>query len=149
MIAIPVDERLALQDLMTAYCYAVDKLSDVEVLLDLFTEDAELDFTAIGLPLMNGRAEIKRFFDGVFADMSHHAHYITNFRPVHYNGKHGAMTAYVIGIGRSKDGNTVEVNVQYTFEAVKQDDGAWKCVRYSMFSMMPLPGSLAQIHGTR
>lgn len=149
MIAIPLEERIALQDLMTAYCYAVDKLADVDVLLDLFTEDAVLDFSRIGLPLMTGRAEIKAFFDGVFADMTHHAHYITNFRPVHYDGKTGAMTAYVIGLGKSKDGNSVEVNVQYTFEAVKQADGGWKCQRYSMFSMMPLPGSLAEIHGER
>lgn len=149
MLAIPLEERIALQDLMTAYCYAVDKLADVDVLLDLFTADAVLDLSAIGLPLMNGRAEIKAFFDGVFADMSHHAHYITNFRPVHYDGQTGAMTAYVIGLGRSNDGNSVEVNVQYTFEAVKQADGAWKCARYSMFSMMPLPGSLAEIHGER
>lgn len=148
MIAIPLEDRTALQDLMVAYCYAVDKLADVDVLLSLFTEDAVLDFSAIGLPAMHGHAEIRRFFDGVFADMSHHAHYITNFRPVHFDGNTGAMTAYVIGIGRSKSGNAVEVNVQYTFEAVRTDAG-WKANRYSMFSMMPLPGSLAEIHGAR
>ena len=54
MTQIPIEERLALQDQMIAYCYAVDKLTDVEELLDLFTEDAVLDFSAIGLPAMNG-----------------------------------------------------------------------------------------------
>lgn len=148
MNAMPLEDRLALQDLMTAYCYAVDKLENVEELLALFTEDAVLDFSAIGLPLMNGQGDIKRFFDGVFADMSHHAHYITNFRPIRHDGDSAAMTAYVIGLGRSKDGNAVEVNVQYTFDAVRTAAG-WKCNRYSMFSMMPLPGSLAEIHGER
>jgi len=147
MIAIPLEDRIALQDLMTAYCYAVDKLANVEELLALFTEGAVLDFTQIGLPLMTGRGEIKQFFDRVFADMSHHAHYISNFRPVRYEGEAAAMTAYVIGIGRARDGNTVEVNVQYLFEAVRQSSGSWLCERYSMFSMMPLPGSLTEIHG--
>jgi ketosteroid isomerase-like protein len=146
MITISIEDRLALQDLMIAYCYAVDKLTDVDGLLALFTEDAVLDFTKIGLPLMNGHDEIRSFFDGVFATMSHHAHYITNFRPVQFGGNRGVMTAYVLGLGRSKDGNEVAVNVQYTFEAVRTPTG-WKAERYSMFAMMPLPGSLAEIHG--
>jgi len=149
MTAMPMHVRTALQDLMIAYCYAVDKLDDIDALLDLFTEDAVLDFTRIGLPLMNGRADIRRFFDGVFADMTHHAHYISNFRPAGWDGTTGAMTAYVTGLGRSKDGNTVDVKVQYTFEASEQSDGSWKCHRYSMFAMMPLPESLAEIHGER
>jgi len=146
MISIPLEDRIGLQDLMTAYCYAVDKLDDVDGLVSLFTPDAVLDFSAIGLPVMNGHGEIRTFFDRVFTDMSHHSHYITNFRPIRYDGTSGAMTAYVIGIGRANDGNTVEVNVQYTFDAVKTEAG-WVCKHYSMFSMMPLPGSLAEIHG--
>ncbi len=148
MTGMPMEVRVALQDLMTAYCYAVDRLGDVDALLDLFTEDAVLDFSAIGLPVMNGRGEMKAFFDRVFADMSHHAHYITNFRPKAYDGATASMSAYVIGMGRAKDGNSVEVQVQYRFDAVETPAG-WKCRRYSMFSMMPLPGSLAEIHATR
>ena len=40
MTTCPIDERIALQDRMTDYCYAVDKLDNLEDLLDLFTEDA-------------------------------------------------------------------------------------------------------------
>lgn len=146
MITMPLEDRTAVQDLMTAYCYAVDKLGDVPGLLSLFTENAVLDFTKIGLPLMTGHAEIAAFFDRVFADMSHHAHHISNFRPEAYAGDTAAMSAYVIGLGRAKDGNEVSVNVQYRFDCVRTDTG-WKASRYSMFSMMPLPGSLAAIHG--
>lgn len=148
MTNIPIEDRIAMQDLMTSYCYAVDKLDDVDGLVSLFTEDAVLDFTRIGLPLMNGHSEMRKFFDGVFADMSHHAHYITNFRPEAYDGDTAAMSAYVIGLGRARDGNEVAVNVQYRFDAVRTAQG-WKANRYSMFSMMPLPGSLAEIHGER
>jgi ketosteroid isomerase-like protein len=147
-MSMPLEDRVAMQDLMTAYCYAVDKLADIDGLLSLFTEDAVLDFSGIGLPLMNGHDDIHKFFDAVFADMSHHAHYITNFRPEAYGGDTAAMSAYVIGLGRAKDGNEVAVNVQYRFDAVRTADG-WKANRYSMFGMMPLPGSLAEIHGER
>jgi ketosteroid isomerase-like protein len=144
----PEKDRTALQDLMTDYCYAVDKLDDIDGLLSLFTEDAVLDFSRIGLPVMNGHGDIRRFFEGVFADMSHHAHYITNFKLDRYDGDTASMRAYVIGLGRAKDGNSVEVNVCYTFDSIRTDAG-WKAQRYSMFAMMPLPGSLAEIHGVR
>ena len=147
-VSMPLEDRIALQDLMTAYCYAVDKLDDLPGILALFTEDAVLDFRKIGLPLMNGYGDIRAFFDGVFADMSHHAHYITNFRPEAWDGDRAAMSAYVIGMGRAKDGNEVLVHVQYRFDCVRTTAG-WKASRYSMFGMMPLPGSLAEMHGDR
>ncbi|HZU63911.1 MAG TPA: nuclear transport factor 2 family protein [Novosphingobium sp.] len=148
MTDMPLEDRIALQDLMTAYCYAVDRLDDIDTLLALFTPDATLDFTRIGLPLMEGHGAIRAFFDGVFADMTHHAHHIGNFRPIRHAGDTAAMTAYVHGLGRARDGNTVDVHVEYTFDCVRTAAG-WKCRRYSMFSLLPLPGSLAEIHGSR
>ena len=126
MTQMPQHVRQALQDLMTDYCYAVDGLKDVEPLLALFTEDAVADLTAIGLPLMEGKPAIRAFFDGVFAGMSHHFHMIANFRPQSWDGEVGAMTAYVVGMGRANDGNTVTVQVHYRMECVQQGD-AWKC----------------------
>lgn len=144
-VAMPLEDRIALQDLMTGYCYAVDDMGNVEGILDLFTEDAVLDFRMIGLPEMNGHGDIRAFFEGVFADMSHHAHFITNFRPEAWNGDSAAMSAYVIGMGRAKDGKEVTVQVQYRFDCVRTARG-WKAKRYSMFAMMPPPASLGEIH---
>jgi ketosteroid isomerase-like protein len=148
MAQCPIEERLALQDLMTDYCYAVDALDDVEALLALFTADAVLDFSAIGLPAMHGREVHRAFYAGVFADMTHHTHYITNFRLVSYAGDAATMRAYVQGMGRSKDGNEVLVHVRYKMDCVKQN-GAWKCRAYWIEPGMPLPGSLGAIHGER
>jgi hypothetical protein len=53
---VPVEVRIALEDVMIDYCYAVDNLKNVEELLDLFTDDAVLDFSDIGLPAMHGLA---------------------------------------------------------------------------------------------
>jgi ketosteroid isomerase-like protein len=148
MTPCPIEDRIALQDLMTDYCYAVDGLASVDELLDLFTEDAVLDFSDIGLPAMHGRAAHRAFFDGVFADMSHHTHYISNFRLKDYTGDAATMLAYVQGLGRAKDGNEVLVHVRYRMDCERRG-GAWKCIRYFILAGMPMPGSLAQIHGER
>ena len=146
MNLLPLEERIALQDFMTDYCYAVDKLEDVNELLGLFTEDAVLNLSDIGLPLMSGKAEYRKFYDTVFADMSHHTHYISNFRVESYEGNTAVMRAYVQGLGRSKAGNEVHVHVRYRMDCVKTGAG-WKCKKYCIYAGMPLPGSLGEIHG--
>ena len=148
MTQLSAEERFALEDLMTDYCYAVDQLEDVQPLLDLFTDDAVLDFSAIGLPAMHGKSEFRKFYDTVFADMSHHTHYISNFRVEAYDGDTATMRAYVQGLGRSNTGNDVLVHVRYRMESVKRH-GAWKCTRYEIMPGMPVPDSLDQIHGDR
>lgn len=148
MTQIPIEERIALQDLMTDYCYAVDGLQDVEELLDLFTEDAVLDFSDIGLPAMHGKAEFRKFYEGVFADMTHHTHYITNFRLESYSGNNAAMRSYAQGLGRSSDGNEVHVHVRYRMEFVRTERG-WRISKYFILGGMPMPGSLDEIHGER
>lgn len=148
MVQIPLEERFALQDLMTDYCYAVDKLTDVEELLDLFTDDAVLDLSDIGLSLMPGKDSFRKFYEAVFADMSHHTHYISNFRVGVYDGDTATMWAYVQGLGRAKSGNEVHVHVRYRMDCVKVG-GTWKCSKYYIFAGMPMPGSMQEIHGDR
>lgn len=146
MSAMPENVRTAITRLMVDYCYNVDALEDMERFLSVFTEDAVTDMTAIGLPLMNNREELRQFFEGVFETMSHHFHFISNFRPQSWDGTVGAMQAYVIGMGRAKDGNMVTVQVRYRMECLETAEG-WKCRHYTITPMMPLPGSLNEIHG--
>lgn len=142
------EDRFALQDLMTDYCYAVDQLSDVEALLALFTDDAVLDFSAIGLPVMPDKDAFRRFYDDVFADMSHHTHYISNFRVESFDGDRAVMRAYVQGLGRAKSGDEILVHVRYRMACVRAMEG-WKCEAYSIHPGMPLPGSMESIHSGR
>lgn len=150
MPEMPEDVRHALERHLVEYCYAVDGLQDVEPLLDLFTDDAVADFSAIGLPMLNGKRALRAFYQSVFDDMTHHFHFISNFRPESWKDDEGvgAMTAYVIGMGAGKDGNRVTVQVKYRMECVRQGDG-WKCRHYAISPMMPLPGSLEEMHGNR
>jgi ketosteroid isomerase-like protein len=146
--SVPIEDRLAINDLMVAYCTAVDSLHDIQAVCDVFTEDGVLDLSGIGLPKFEGHDGIAGFFTSVFADMTHHAHYLTNFAMTAYGGETASARAYIIGMGRSKDGNEVTVNGRYFFDVRRTADG-WKAARYSMDFMMPLPGSLAEIHADR
>jgi len=146
MTPMPDDVRTAIERLMIDYCYAVDDMKDVQPLLDIFTDDAVADFTAIGLPMMKGKGDIKAFFEGVFAMMSHHFHFASNFRPAAWDGSEGTMDAYVIGMGRAKDGNSVTVQVKYRMVCVRMGEG-WRCRHYTITPMMPPPGALNDIHG--
>lgn len=148
MTACPIEDRLAIEDLMVSYCTAVDSLHDLDAICAVFTQDAAFDLSGIGLPAKQGHAGIREFFGGVFADMSHHAHYLTNFALVSYAGDTASARAYIIGMGRSKDGNTVTVNGRYFFDVARTAAG-WKATRYTMDFLMPLPGSLAEIHAAR
>lgn len=146
MLPIPFEDRFALQDLMTAYCCAVDDLKSGNApLLDLFTEDAVLDLSDIGLPLMNGIADYKPFFDGVFADMSHHQHYTTNFRIGAYDEYTASIYSHVHGLGLAKGGVEVDVHVRYRMDCVKRDN-RWKIKTYWIFAAMPPPASLSLLH---
>ena len=137
----PIEDRLAIQDLIIAYAHAVDTVSDIDAVLDVFTEDAVFDLSGIGLTPQLGHAGIREFFTNVFANMEHHAHYLTNFAVTGYEGDTASMRAYVIGMGVGKDGRAVTVNGRYFFE-VRRTEKGWKATRYTMDFLMPLSGTL-------
>lgn len=141
-----LQDRFALQDLLTAYCYAVDRLDDVEALVGLFTADADYDLSAIGLLRTRGHEGIRAFFTRVFADMAHHAHYSGNFTVQRLDGDAASVRAYVTGMGIAKDGNSVTVHVDYYLDCVRTADG-WKIARFYEEPLLPMPGSLGEIHG--
>lgn len=141
-----VEDREALQDVLTAYCTAVDSLSDMEGLLNCFTEDALFDLTGIHLPRFEGHEQIRAFFSQVFEGMSHHAHYNTNFAVERLEGDEAACRAYVIGMGVTHDGRSVLVYVRYHLDFMRTRKG-WKIKAFSEAALMPLPPELTGIHG--
>jgi len=141
-----IEDRLALEDVLKAYCAAVDSLSDMDGLLNCFTEDAVLDLGGINLPRFDGHAGIRQFFTQVFADMTHHAHFISNFTVARYDGDTAHCTAYVMGMGVARDGQSVLVYVKYFLDYVRTPSG-WKMNRFAESGLMPLPDSLTGIHG--
>jgi len=138
MTGMPDSVRAAIERLMVDYCCTLDTLADIDALEALFTPDAVTDMTAIGLPLMKDRNELRGFFEGVFANLSHSFHMIGNFRPVSWDGSIGVMSAHVNGMGQPKEGERVTMQVRYEM-ACLETPGGWKCRRYTVTPMMPLP----------
>jgi len=140
-----IEDRAALRDVLTAYCNAVDSLSDMDGLLNCFTEDAVLDLSGISLPRFDGHSEIRKFFTQVFHDMSHHAHYATNFTVDKLDGGSATCRAAVLGTGATRDGRTVLVYVRYFLDFARTATG-WKISRFGETALMPLPKELTEIH---
>ena len=134
----PEDVFKALCNLMTEYTYAVDAIAAPENVVDLFTDDAVIDFSDVAFPKMEGKDAIRAFYTGLTENMAHEFHMPANFRADSWDGSVGAITAYVMGMGRAKDGTAVNVQVRYRMECVRVD-GAWKCRHFSLKNMMPLP----------
>ncbi|GAB4481827.1 MAG: hypothetical protein OHK0018_13290 [Erythrobacter tepidarius] len=139
MAAMPEPVRTAIERLMVEHCRNVDVLEDIDRLIALFTEDAVADMTAIGVPLIEGRAALADFYAGVFANLSHSFHLIGNCRAESWDGKVGTMSAYVIGMGQPRAGARVEMQVRYVMECI-ETPGGWRCCRYTVTPMMPLGG---------
>jgi ketosteroid isomerase-like protein len=140
-----IEDKMALQDVLTAYCNAVDSLKDMDGLLNCFTEDAVMDLGGIHLPKFVGHGGIRQFFTQVFTDMSHHAHYASNFTIDKLDGDSARCRAAVIGTGATHDGNSVLVYVRYFLDYTRTASG-WKWNKFGETALMPLPDSLTQIH---
>jgi len=140
-ITCPPEDRFAIQDLLIAYAHAVDTIGNIDGILDVFVPDAVFDLSGIGLAPVNGHDGIRAFFTTVFANMAHHAHYLTNFAMTAYAGDTASIRAYVTGMGQGKDGRSVTVNGRYYFDVARTPAG-WKATRYTMDFLMPLSGTL-------
>lgn len=143
-----LDAAAAIEARMVAYCYKVDALEDLDGLLDFFAADGVFDLSPLGLARFEGHAAIRGFFAGVLADMTHHAHFLSNFRLDALDGDRAAASAYVTGMGRARSGSEVLVHVRYDWALVREAD-AWRATRFTITPLMPPPGSLGAIHGTR
>jgi len=139
LVRVPIDDRLALEDLTIAYAHAVDSMHDVEGICACFTDDADYDLSGIGMPKVAGREGIGEFFTGIFAANSHHAHYLSNFAVTAFGGDTASVRTYVIGMGRGKDGSSITVHGRYYFDAVRTPAG-WQFARYTMDFMIPPAG---------
>lgn len=141
VIGCPVEDRLAIQDLLIAYAHAVDSLHDLDGICAVFTEDAVFDLSGINFPSLHGHAGIRKFFEDTFAGMAAHAHYLTNFAITGYEGGavgcRASIRAYVIGMGKYKAGGGITVHGRYYFDVIRTEAG-WKAEKYTMDFLIPI-----------
>jgi ketosteroid isomerase-like protein len=141
-----IEDRIALEDVIVAYYSAIDSLSDLDGLLDCYVEDGIMDLTGLGLPRVQGKAAIGAFFKHVFADMSHHAHFVSNFRVSRLAADEATARAYVIGMGRAHAGTEVIAHACYDIDYVRTGAG-WKMRSFTEAALMPLSATVSEVHG--
>lgn len=136
MSQMPSHVRAAIHRIMIEYTNAVDTLAGADAALANFTDDAVIDFSAVGFPKMDGTEEIRDFYASLSENMTHNFHMVANPRPVSWDGTVGVLEAYVMGMGKSKAGDNILVHVKYRMEAVETADG-WKCRYLGVSPMLP------------
>lgn len=114
-------DKLTIAEMGARYCDACDR-QDWDAALDLFTEDAYLDASAVYGKTFTGHAEIREFFEAAPACLGHHA---TGF--FSDLGSETRATARLKMLTLFKR-NTFTVD--YDWELVKVD-GAWKIAKQS------------------
>ena len=125
------EDRMAIADLFTRYCCALDD-GDVETVVDCFTEDAVLESPVIGF--IAGRDAIRAFaerFATQRAGGTQFRHMITNI-VTEVEGDRARASAYLLVL-ITQDGRSRSLPPgRYECEAVKQG-GAWRFSRRVVF----------------
>lgn len=136
MGSIPVEDRLAIEDVILAYGRAADTCHDLEAALAVFTEHAIYDLSGVGYPKFEGHAGISQFFTGAFEAMSQMAHYLTNISVSRVDGDSATASAYVQAMSRTKAGDKNVAYARYDMEFVRTEAG-WKIAHLGLESLMP------------
>tara|TARA_B110000902_G_scaffold148125_1_gene170787 strand:+ start:355 stop:786 length:432 start_codon:yes stop_codon:yes gene_type:complete len=132
-----LEDRQALQDLVSSYLIALDDAADLEQLLSYFTEDAVLDMTALDYPAFEGMDALRELFTGAFASMSHSAHYATNFKIDSLEQDTASARTHAMGLGVPVEGGSVLFYAQYHLK-FKRINNSWKIQSLRGQPLMPI-----------
>jgi uncharacterized protein (TIGR02246 family) len=126
-----LEDRVAIQDLFTRYCCALDD-GEIETVVGCFTGDAILKSPVIDI---SGHDEI-RAFAGRFAAQraagSQFRHMVSNIA-VRINGNRAAATAYLLVLISTDGSHRTLPPGRYECELIKEDNGKWRFSRRTVF----------------
>ena len=132
-----LEDRQALQELVSSYLIALDDAADLEQLLNHFTEDAVFDMTALDYPTFEGKVALRELFTGAFASMNHSAHYATNFKIDSLEQDKASARTHALGMGVPVEGESVLFYVQYYLK-FKRLNNSWKIHSLRGQPLMPV-----------
>lgn len=135
--AVPIDDRLAIQDLVARYSYYCDTQQYQEC-AGLFAEDGQFDETVLGLPFGDGRAALDTTFRGMEGLIDYLIHLTSNHRISDFDGDRATGTVHVHVLG-SYLGTDLQVLGYYTDDYVKQH-GGWLFARRQLVEIAPSVG---------
>lgn len=131
-----IEDRQALQELVSSYLIALDNAADIEQVLCCFSEDAVFDMTALDYPTFKGMTALRELFTGAFASMNHSAHYATNFKIDSLEENSASARTHAMGMGIPLEGGSVLFYVQYHLE-FQRINQRWKMSSLRGEPLMP------------
>ena len=136
-----LEDRQALQELVSCYLIALDDAADLEQVLCCFTENAVFDMTALDYPKFEGQSALRELFTGAFASMSHSAHYATNFKIDSLDENTASARTHAMGMGvpasaTPAGSESVLFYVQYHLDFARTN-GTWKIQSLRAQPLMP------------
>ncbi len=121
MSQLSTEDRLAIREVLAAYCHAIDK-GRWHDLRALFTPDCQLDFGAL-MGVHEGHAGVDRFADMLQSTGLFMRHYTTNV-VIAGDGDRARAESYVLAV-TGTPGNLAQTTGFYEDDLVKQD-GRWR-----------------------
>lgn len=132
----------AIRRLTHNYAWAVDN-AQLDVLLSLFTEDAEWDTTAFGMGVERGHPALREFFSGLIANTDSRCHMAMNHR-IDVDDNTARATVYLHAFVVMKaDGRRDESVGYYADDYVRTAQG-WKFRRRVANPLMDPPAAPVQ-----
>jgi uncharacterized protein (TIGR02246 family) len=125
-----LEDRLAIHDLFTRYCCALDN-GEVETVVDCFTADAVLKSPVIDI---RGHAAIRAFagrFAAQRASGTQFRHMVTNIAAT-LDGERATATAYLLVLISQDGSHRTLPPGRYDCELAKEH-GAWRFARRTVF----------------
>lgn len=131
----------AIRRLTHDYSRAVDT-SQLELLLTLFTDDAEWDTTAFGMGVERGQEELRDFFAGLIRNTEQRCHMAMNHR-IDVDGDTATATVYLHAFVTMADGQ-VDESVGYYADTYLRTPRGWKIRRRVANALMEPPAAPVQ-----
>lgn len=136
MAELSLEDRRQIDDLIIAYCNAVDVIGNLDGVCELFTDDAQYDISAFGLGVFKGVGEIRGFFTNVFPTIAASAHYVTNISARWTGADSAAASAYVLAWSVSKSGDRMEVKAKYDLR-LRRTAAGWRFSNMGVALLLP------------
>ena len=136
MPTIPMEERVAIEDLTYFYALYVDT-RQLDLVVELFADDGVFDETRSGLPeVVRGSLELAQYYRESMVPIEGIVHYISNHLISEYSVDQARGTCYVFCEARLKDGSPVRVFGYYDDDYVKID-GKWRFQSRVVVPLLP------------
>ncbi|WP_269621251.1 nuclear transport factor 2 family protein [Zhongshania sp. BJYM1] len=131
-----IENRQALNDVLTNYIVELDSLNNADDIVRYFTDNVSYDLSGINYPKLKGKTALLEFFNEVIKTMSHNAHYATNFKIDLLSENVAKARAHIIGMGYSKENQRVQFHVQYQL-GYQRISTEWLINEFSVIPLMP------------